>query len=96
MVTHLDLDAGIHQRRHDRLAKVAERIGRWDREVAFLVANLVSEVRELLAAAVPGALDAVDVVVAGIRRGLVEAHVVEQEELGFGPHERGVAEACLA
>ena len=41
-------------------------IGRRHGEVAFLVADLVAEVRLLVAAAVPGAFDAVEEVVAGV------------------------------
>ena len=55
-----------------------------DREIAFLVAGLEAEVRPVVAAGVPDAFDRVDVVVplVGV---LVEADVVENEELGLGP-----------
>jgi hypothetical protein len=95
VVADLDLDAALRERRHDRLADVPQRVGRGNGEVAFLVSRLVPEVRELLAAAVPDALDAIDVVVAAVRLGLIEANVVEEEELGLRAHERRIADARL-
>src|SRR5208337_32334 len=53
-------------------------VGR-DREVAFLVAGLIPEVRLLVAARVPYALDRVDEIVAGVH-GLIEADIVEDEK----------------
>jgi hypothetical protein len=49
------------------------------------VARLVRQVGSLLATAVPGPLDAIDVEVAGIGTGLVEADVVEEENSASGP-----------
>jgi hypothetical protein len=95
VVADLDLDAALLERDHHRLAQVAERVGRRDGEVPLLVARLVPEVRELLSAAVPRALGAVEVVEARVALRVVEAHVVEDEELGLGPHEARVAEARL-
>ena len=96
MVADLDLDAGLLQRRHDGLPHLGQRVGRRDREVPLLVPRLVPEVRELLAAAVPGALVAVEEVVAGVGLRLIEAHVVEEEELGLRTHVRRVGDAGLA
>ena len=76
-------DAALHHRQHHFRTNVVQRIGRRHREITFLVAQLVAEVRLLLAAGVPGALDAVDVVVSRVGR-LVVADVVEDEEFQFG------------
>src|SRR5580698_6032086 len=95
VVAHFDNDPRLLQGRHDGLSEIAQRVGRWNWKVAFLVTDFVSEVRELLAAAVPRTLGAVDVVVAGVRLRLVEAHVVEDEELGLWAHERRIANATL-
>ena len=65
-----------------------------DGEIAFLVADLVAEVGEFLAAAVPDAFVGIDVVVAAVG-GLAEADVVEDEELGFGTEVRRVGDAGL-
>ena len=68
-------------------------VDRRHREVAALVLDLVAAVAALLdAAGVPGAGHGVDGVVAGVLLGL-EAHVVEDVELGLGREERGVADA---
>ena len=71
-------------------------IGRRHREVAFLVAQLVAEVgfalRRIVFAAIPLAFFAIEEEVAAVRR-LVEADVVEDEELGFGADEAGVGDA---
>ncbi len=67
-------------------------VGRRDREVSALVADLVAAVAALLdPAGVPGAGDRVDVVVALVRLGL-EPDVVEDVELGLGRVVRGVAD----
>ena len=64
-------------------------IGGRNREVAFLVARPVAEV-VLLAARIPAAFLGVDEVEAGVLV-LIEADVVENEELGFGAEVRGIA-----
>ncbi len=53
-----------------------------DREVTFLRANLVTEIREFFAPAVPMAFRAVDEM-EGRVAGVAEADFVENEELGF-------------
>ena len=71
-------------------------VGRRHGEVAFLVAQLVAEVglalRRVILAAVPLAFVAIEVEVAAVGR-LVEADVVEDEELGLGADEAGVGDA---
>ena len=62
------------------------------REVALLGAGLVAEVRALVAAGVPHALDRVDHVERLVRP-VLEADVVEDEELGLGPEVGGVGDA---
>ncbi len=64
VVLGLDVHAAVDHRLHHLVADVHHLVGRRHGEVAFLVAQLVAQVRLLLAAAVPLALDAVDVVVA--------------------------------
>ena len=56
--------------------------GRYYRKVAFLVARTIAQV-VLLAAGIPTALLGIDVVIAGVG-GLVEANIVEDEELRLG------------
>ena len=68
-------------------------IGGRHREVAFLVARPVAQV-VLLAAGIPAAFFGVDEVEAGVLV-LVEADVVEDEELGFGAEVRGIADAAV-
>jgi hypothetical protein len=79
------LDHGLHH----LAAQILVVIGGRHREVAFLVARPVAQV-VLLAARIPAALFGVDEVEAGMLV-LVEADVVENEELGFGAEKRGIA-----
>ena len=65
-------------------------IGRRNREIAFLVARPVAEI-VVLAPGVPAAFFGIDEVEPGVLV-LIEADVVEDEELGFGAEERGVGE----
>ena len=92
-----DVHAALDHREHHLVADVHQRIGRRDGEVAFLVPQLVAEVRahafaEIVSAAIPLAFFAIEEVVAGVGR-LVEADVVEDEELGFRTDEAGVGDA---
>ncbi len=80
MVVHLDGDADVDHLEDDPAAEVLQRVVGRHREVTLLEARLVAQVGVLLAAAVPLAFDGVDVVVAGVL-GLVEADIVEDEEL---------------
>ena len=73
-------------------AQVLEVVRRRDREVALLVAGLVAEVRVLVAAGVPVPLDRVDLVEGRVLV-LLEADVVEDEELGLGTEVGGVGDA---
>ena len=59
------------------------------REIPLLVAGLEAEVRSLVGAGVPDSLDRVDLVIALVGV-LIEANVVEDEELGFRPEVGGV------
>ncbi len=88
----LDVHATVDHRLHHLVADVHQLIGRRDREIALLVAQLVAQVRILDAAAIPLALDAIEVVVRFVRAS-VEAYVVEHEELGLGADVRRVGNA---
>ena len=88
----LDLQAALDHGQHHLGAQVVQGVGGRAGEIAFLVAQLVAEVRLLVAAGVPGALDAVEEVVAGVLV-LIVADVVEDEELQFGAEIGGVGDA---
>ena len=64
-------------------AEVDQAVGGWTREIAQSRARLVAQVGRLVAAAVPDALDRIDVVEASWPS-LLEADVVEDEELELG------------
>ena len=83
--------AGDH-RLHHLVADVHQLVRRRHREIAFLVPQLVAQIRLLVPAPVPLALDAVDVVEALVRF-LVEADVVKNEELRLRPQIRRVGNA---
>ncbi len=91
VVVRLDDDPEILHLQDHLAADVLLGVGRRDREVAFLEARLVAEVRSLVAPAVPLALDRVDEVVALVGSGRV-AHVVEDEELGLRTDVGGVGD----
>ena len=67
VVLGFDVDAAIDHGLHHLVADVHHLVGRRHGEIAFLVAELVAQVRAFLAAAVPLAFDAVDVVIAFVR-----------------------------
>ena len=52
MVMHFDLDAGLHQRQYDLRADVLQRVVRRNREVALLVARLVTQIASAVGALV--------------------------------------------
>ena len=91
----LHLDAGLHEREHDLRADVLQRVVRRKREVAFLVARLVTEIaaaeRAFVTTGVPLALGGFDVVEAAVRV-LAEADGVEDEELEFRTEVAGVCD----
>ena len=92
VVLDLDLDAeALHGEDHLR-AQVLEVVGRGDREVALLGADLVAEVGPLVGAGVPVPFDRVDLV-EGVTLVLGVPDVVEDEELGLGPEVAGVGQA---
>ena len=64
VVLGLDVEPALDHGQHHLGADVHHLVGRRHREVAFLVAELVAQVGAFLPAAVPVALDAVEVVVA--------------------------------
>ena len=87
----LDADADALHLEHHLLADILQAVVGGHREVAFLVARLVAEVRTLFAA-VPVALVRVDKVVARMLIA-IEADAVENEELGLRAEVGGVADA---
>ncbi len=80
---------------HHLAAHVLQRVRGGHREVALLGTDLVAEVRRLLGARVPVALDRIDLVEAVVRV-LAVADVVEDEELRLGPEVGGIADAARA
>ncbi len=92
VVLGFDLQAALDHREHHLGADVVKSVGGGHGEVAFLVTELVAEVRLLLAAGVPGPFHAIEVVVAGIL-GLVVADLVEDEELQLGAEVGDIGDA---
>ena len=92
VMLRFDAQTAVDHRLHHLIADVHQRVGRRNGKIAFLVAELVAQVRKFLAAAVPLAFDAVDVVIARVRR-LIEANVVENEKLALRSDERRIADA---
>ena len=80
VVMDLDRNAHSHQLQDDLRSDVLKRVGGRHREIAFLVAQLVTQIGIFLAARVPGPLVRIYVVVAGLCRPVV-ADVVEDVEL---------------
>jgi hypothetical protein len=93
MMVALDVQAALDHDLDHLAAEVLVMIGRRHREVAFLVPRTVPEV-VLLAAGIPAALFGVDEIVALVLI-LIEADVIENEELGFGAEVGGVGEAAV-
>ncbi len=87
VVLALDLDAQFLHHQAHLGADVLLRVGGGDREIAFLVADLVAEVGHLVAAGVPDGFLGIDGVEGAVALG-VELHVVEDEELGFRARRR--------
>ena len=87
-----DHDPGLLHLQDHLGANVLLRVGRGYREVAFLVARFVAEVRAFVAPRVPHPFRGLDVVISlmGI---LVEANAIEDEELRFRPEVRDIANA---
>ena len=84
VVRFLYREAAPDQVRHHRVTQIGEMVGRRHREVPALVPRLVAAVPALLdRAGVPLTLDRVDEVEPGVLLGL-EAHAVENVELGLG------------
>src|SRR5437660_12932589 len=83
------LDHGLHHFR----AQILIMIGWRNREIAFFVMRAVPQVI-LFAAGVPAAFFVIDVIEAGVLV-LVEAHVIEDEELCFRTKEGGISQATV-
>ena len=93
VVSTLDLDADISQRPRHLVTQICVVVNRRHREVATLVTSLVALVAALFfATGVPLTLDRVNVVVTSVGLGL-EAHVVEDIELGFRTEEGRVSDS---
>ena len=90
MVMLLHGDARLLHLQDHLGADVLLRIGRRHREVAFLVADLSAQVDAVLPH-VPHAFLGIDVVIAAMAR-LVVPRMIKNEEFGFGPPVRGVAD----
>ncbi len=90
----LDVQADLFHHQDHLAPDIDMRIAGRDGEIPFLVTQLVAEVRELLAAAVPDALDAVDEIIPRVRV-LIVTHVVEDKELRFRPKIRRVGNLGL-
>ena len=93
VVVQLGRDADLVQRRRHLRAQVLVVVHRRDGEVALLGARLVAEVRALVAcrcSTAPRPSRPGRTLPLGCR---LEAHVVEDEELGLGPEVRGVGDA---
>ena len=93
VVVALDVEAALDHGLHHFGAQILIVIGGRDREIAFFVARPVAQVM-LRAARIPAALFGVDEVEAGMLV-LIEADVIEDEELGFGAEIGGVGEAGI-
>ena len=91
VVLALGVETEILHRQDHLAAHVLVLVGRRYREVALLVPRLVAQVRPFVGAAVPAALDRVDLVEPEVRP-TVEAHVVEDEELRLGAEVGSVGE----
>ena len=88
----LDAQSALDHGLHHLVADVHLLIGRRHWEVAFFVAELVTQVRFFIAAAIPLAFDAVDHVISALRV-LFVADIVENEKLAFRTHVACVADA---
>ena len=91
MVVALDVQPALDHDLHHLAAQILVMIRGRNREVAFLVTRPVAEV-VLLPATVPAALFGVDEVIARMLI-LIEADVVEDEELSLGPEIGRVGDA---
>jgi len=87
-----NLDAQLFHEQAHLGADVLLGIGRADGKIPFLVADFVAEVGHFLATGVPDGFLAVDGVEGAVGF-VVEPHVIEDEELGFGPEDGGIGQA---
>ena len=92
MVLALDLEAELFHGQGHFAADVLLGVGGRNREVTFLEADFVAEVRVLIAAGVPDGFLAVHGVEATVALGVI-LDVVEDEELSFGSDEALVSQA---
>ena len=89
VVLDLDLDAELLHREDHLGAQVLKMVHRRNREVPLFVAGLEAQVGPLVRAGVPDSLDRIDLVETLVRV-LIEADVVEDEELRLRPEVGGV------
>ena len=95
VVLGFDVQTALDHALHHLVADVHHLVRRRHREVAFLVPQLVAQIGLLVAATVPLALDAVQEVETLVRL-LIEADIVEDEELRFRSEVGGVGDTrCL-
>ena len=87
-----DRDAGFLEFEAHLVADILQGVGRRDREVAFLRADLVAEVWEFFPRAVPMSL-ALSTEMEELIPGVAETHFVEDEKFRFRSEERGVGDA---
>ncbi len=92
VVMGLDDDADLLHLPDHLAAQIVVGVGGAHREVAALVARLVTQVRLLEPGGVPGPFDRIDLVEPAVL-GLLVAHLVEDEELRLRADEAGVGDA---
>ena len=91
MMMALHVDAAVLHGQDHLAAQVLIVVGGRNRKIAFPVAGAVAEI-VLFPARVPAAFFGVDEIKA-VLLALIEAHVVEDEELGFGAEVGGVGDS---
>src|SRR4029453_1604431 len=91
VVLAFDRDARFLEFQTHFAADILQGVGRRDREVAFLRADLVTEVWKFFPRAVPMSLTTVDRIGRAVP-GVAETHVVEDEKFRFRSEKRGVGD----
>ncbi|OQB29467.1 MAG: hypothetical protein BWY09_03057 [Candidatus Hydrogenedentes bacterium ADurb.Bin179] len=92
MVMTLHVQPAFQHDRYHFLAQVMLGIPRWHGKIPFLVPQFVTEIGLFGPSAVPDGLFAVNKVITALRL-VVETDFIENEELRFRPHERGIGQA---
>src|SRR5262245_22489767 len=94
VMMHLNANSNLLHRQDHLASKILQRVHGWDREITFLVADLVSEVVAVLfAPRIPEAFIGIDVIESSIHA-LIETYIIKHEELRFGTEIRCVPDAC--